>query len=159
MGLREDAEKILDIDEHDLINEWLGQAKLYFRMSAILADARMELDRAKADLDLVDAEVDQGIRRDPERYSLAKVTEPAIAALVLADKRHKKAFERWVVAKHDVAVAQAAESGADHRKRALESLTQLKLSDFYAEPKLPKGMNQKVGGMKADRAFGEKRSP
>ena len=49
----------MEIDENALDEEWVEQPSLYFRYASMVADARRDLDQAKANLDLTKAEVDK----------------------------------------------------------------------------------------------------
>ena len=66
------------IDEMALDKEWLGQADLYHSYAVQLADARYELDEAKREQDVTEADLSLQIREDPEAYDCPKVTESAI---------------------------------------------------------------------------------
>ena len=79
-------EKDITIDPEALDVEFLRQASLMLKYCQHSARMRMEVDKAKQDLDIAKAEADKKIRDDPESYGINKVTETAIANAVLIEK-------------------------------------------------------------------------
>jgi len=142
-----DSDSFLDIDEHRLDEEWIGQAKLYGRWARNAASARRKMDEAKADLELVQAELDLEVRSNPEKFDLSKVTENVVKSAILQDTRYVGAQKKVNDARYDYDVAQAAVSALEHRKYALQNLVSLFLSSYYAEPKSPKGRKDEVEEM------------
>lgn len=130
----------LDIDPLKLDEEWLMQATMREAWGVKLADAMYELDEAKASLSVIDAEVDQEIRDDPESYGLAKVTEAALSKAVLASRLHVDGVKKVNKARHRVEVLRAAVDGLEHKKRALTMLVELHGQEYYASPKMPQGV-------------------
>jgi len=125
----------ISIDRDALDREWDEQSCLYFRYAMMLADARQELDTAKTELDLVQAELDQSIRADPEAFDIAKLTEGAVKAAILIQKEYKKAAKQLADAKHLVDVLGAAVGALDHRKSALSKLVELWICNYFSEPR------------------------
>jgi len=135
----------IQIDENSLDVEWVGQPRMYFKYASMLADAKREQDQAKVELDLVTAELDMVIRSDPDKFGIGKVTEAAIKATVLAQKEYGKAQKAVLTAKHGVDVLGAAVTALDHRKKALEGLVQLRLANYFSEPRAPEGAKERLG--------------
>ena len=150
MKARRDIELDISVDQNDLDHEWVAQPKNYFRYAAELADARRDQDQAKAELDLVQAELDQAVRSDPEKFGLSKATEASIKAVVLAQAEYTSAQQAMLKAKHDVDVLQAAVGALDHKRKALENLVTLWLNNYYSSPRSPKGSEDKIDEMKKD---------
>src|SRR5581483_205142 len=153
MSLKEDAQKILDIDIHNLHEECAEQPKLFARVCEQLADARRELARVEEELRIVDAELDRDIRLHPEKYGLDKTTEPAIKAVILTHKRHRLAYEKLCDAKHDRDILEGLKDAAAQRKTMLEDDVRLFLANYYAEVRLRRAAQEH----EADRAFGRKK--
>jgi len=130
----------LEIDPLRLDEEWLGQPKQRQVFGELLADAQLELDTAKANLSVAQAETDREIREDPESYGVAKVTENSVATAVTVHPAVKVAVKKMNEARHRVNVLQAAVDGLEHRKRALTQLVELHGQDYYATPKMPVGI-------------------
>lgn len=130
-----DPDAVFGIDKNLLDDEWLGQPKLYFKWAVELEDAREDLDRVKADFDVVKSEVELAIRTNPDDYDLLKVTDKAIAASLILQPEYKDAQQEMFEAKHRVGVLQAAVSALDHRKKALEKLVDLHGQKYFASPR------------------------
>lgn len=133
----DDDVNFFDLNPNRLDQEWLKQSSLYHRFAVKLADAREVWERAKAHRDVTEAEVELEVRRNPLKFDLEKVTEGAVRMTVMADKRYQAAVAGVIKAKHDVDVLEAAVAALDHRKKALENLVQLRLRDYYSDPKAP----------------------
>lgn len=145
------SDSFLDIDQYNLDREWIGQPKLYGHWARKAADARLKMDEAKANLELVQAELDLEVRSNPEKFDVAKVTENTVKAAILQDVRYVGALRKTNEARHDYEVACAAVSALDHRKKALEKLVELHLASYYAEPRAPRGRKEEVEEMTKQR--------
>jgi hypothetical protein len=131
---------IFDIDPQNIVQEWIDQPRLYFEHAEKLAQYRANHERCKANLDLVQAKLDKSIRSDPEDYDIssAKITEKMVENAIIRNKKYIDALEEVHKSRYEMEVLQAAVTALDHRKKLLESLTQLTLSGLNAEPKLPR---------------------
>jgi len=125
------------LDEHRLDEEWVNQPKLYFEYASKLVEARTEFERAKADKDLVWAEVDLAVRANPEKYKLAKTTESTISSAITLDRCYQKANDNVLDAKHHMDSCQVAVDTLDHRKKALENMVHLHAMNYHSTPQAP----------------------
>jgi len=132
---QKDVEFDIAIDPNQLDTEWCDQPSLYFQYAAKLASARRDVDEAKADLDVTRAELDKAIRLDPASFGLVKITEAAITSAIPTQEKFCDANEAVIEAKHRADILSAAVSALDHRKKALENLVSLFLSNYYSRPK------------------------
>lgn len=139
--LRDDS-SVLEIDEHNLEKEWAEHSQIYYRFALELADAKTKLDEAKAQLDLVKAELDTQIRADPEKYNIERISEAAINNAILQQPIYKLEHKAYLKANEAVRVLEAMTRALEHRKRALQSMVELYLSNYYAEPRLPEGSQE-----------------
>ena len=140
---------LFELNEHNLDQEWMRQAKLYHHYALKLEEARADYDRAKAQRDVVVAELDKEVRLDPSQFGLpAKVTEKMVENTVLLQKRHRLATEEVIKARHGLGVLQAMVEALDHRKHALQNLVQLEARDYFAQPRAPVGS---TGGRLSER--------
>ena len=128
--------EFFDLDANRLDQEWLNQPKLYHEYATKLADARRDHEQAKANLKLVESEARLRIRKNPTQYDLPKATEGAIEEVVVTQPDYRKALHKMLEAKHASEVLQATVDALDHRKKALEKLVELRLHDYYAEPRV-----------------------
>lgn len=150
MTKQSETEFNLSIDQNRLDDEWLAQPKLYFQYAAELADARRDLDFAKNSLEVVKAELYQSIMSSPDAYGLAKTTENAINSALPTQDGYQDAQAVVVKAKHRVAVLDAVVGALDHRKKALEHLVSLFLSNYYSKPKASDGTKDRMDEVERD---------
>ena len=139
---------ILAIDVDRLDEEWVEQPTLFFRYAAKAADAKLMLNEAEAELDVVDAELASLIREKFERFGFNK--PPAVEtvkATVLLQDEHQEAQKVVNKARHDLDVFQAAVSALDHRKRALENLVFLHGQNYFSSPRANKSSREEVENM------------
>jgi len=127
----------INIDIHALDHEWERQASLVIKYSNQYADAAYLRDQAKEELSRIDAEIDLDIRTNWDNYSFdSKPTEAAIKATILNSEEHIIAVKAYNLLCRDVIVFQGAKMALDHKKSALERLTSLYLSGYWADPKI-----------------------
>ena len=128
---------IFEPNKNRLDEEWVAQPRLYAEYAIKLAGARSDLERAKARADVAEAELDKEIRMNPEKFGLSNVTEKGIKSTITLQREYRKATKAIIEAKHLVDVLDAQVSALDHRKKALEKLVDLRLSDYFSEPRTP----------------------
>lgn len=145
------------LDPNRLDAEWVEQPRLYHVHAVKLADARETWERAKAGRDVVTAELDRFVRRDPAAFGLEKVTESGVEKAVILQIRHKDATEKVITAKHGMDVMQAMVDALDHRKRALEKLVDLRLAHYFSEPRAKGETAEPMRQVERDSAFGKRK--
>jgi hypothetical protein len=133
-----DYEKDIHIDEQSLDVEWLEQPSLMMKYARISANARMELDRAKEELEFTRATLDKEIRSDPDKYGIDKVTEAVVLATIMIHKDYKEANNALINAKFESDIASSAIRAIDARKDALENLVRLHGMQYFAGPSIPR---------------------
>lgn len=127
----------LEIDELRLGDECVEQATMYFQASKRLAEAKLEEDQAKMDLDATFAELSREVRAKPAAFGLGeKVTEAAVQAAITEDRDYKSAHTVWLQARYKANLAQGRVTAMEHRKRALTLLVELRRQEWYADPKV-----------------------
>lgn len=136
--------RLFDLDLSRLDEEWLQLPRAYFRHAMRLAEARAAHERAKARLDVVEAEIDREIRLEPKAFGLEKATEGAIDKAVTLDRRYRAAVRRVVEARHAVDVGQAVCDALEHKKKALENLVHLHGMAYFSTPRPPAGRRAEV---------------
>lgn len=143
----EPSERDFRIDELKLDQEWIRQAQTMRKYGLIQAEAQREYDASKTELDLVAAELDSLIRKNPAKYGLIKVTDKAIEAKIPTMPKYQEVQQRVQDARYELDVAKVAVTAMEHKKRALEKLVDLFLSEYYAEP-IQRRHNSEVEEMK-----------
>ncbi len=148
---------IFDLDKDALDEEWIAQPRLYHEHAEKLADARTEWERNKSNLEVVEAELDKDIRLNPSKYELEKITEPVVEKTIALQSRHQKAKRATTDAKHKVDLIQAVVDALDHRKKALENLVQLRLANYFSEPRVKGEAGRAMKEAEEDKAFSRRR--
>jgi len=126
----------LRINKHDLETEWLAQPNHYFHYSSRQADARLEMDQAKEELEQVKADLNLDIRSNPEKYNVPKVTNESVAAAMVMEEDYSKASQALMQARHTHDIITSAVRAFEQRRAALENLVKLRLSQLHSSPKV-----------------------
>lgn len=134
-GQQELDESCLEIDSLALDKEWVEQPSLYFKWARKLALARNSFDEAKAELELVQAELDSSIRESPSEYDIPKLTDKAVEAKIPQQGEYQKALKAFHTAKKRMNLCDAMVEALEHRKRSLEKLVDLHISEYYSTPR------------------------
>jgi hypothetical protein len=132
----------LKIDPLALDKEWLEQPSLYMKYAKMAADASADYDRAKENVDIVKAQIDNQVRQYPEKFKgcpttkdgALKPTEGWIISVIFLHDDYAKANERYHKAKLEMNVLQAAVRAFDHRKKALEMEVSLWFGGYNSSP-------------------------
>lgn len=132
----EEAEVIsmLEIDIHNLAEEWATHSNKYFKLGLKLAKAREIHFETKALQDLCFAKVADDCRTNPKAYGLEKVTEGAIQQAVIQDDGYQVAIEGTNAAKYNMDFYTFAVEAFEHRKKGLENIVTLRGQTYFADP-------------------------
>ncbi len=134
-------EEDIKIDETALDIECLEQADLMFKYARAAAEARKVRDKAKERMEVVRAEIDLDIRKNPDKYDLEKVTESAIQNTITTQTRYKKSVNEYLEAKHDAEIISGAVTSVDQRKSMIEALVKLHGQQYFAGPNVPRDLS------------------
>jgi len=138
---RLDYEKDMMIDEMALDVECLNQPRLMMFYAEEAAKVRGALDSAKEGLDIIEAETDAEIRKDPEKFGISKITEAAIKGAITLDADCQEARRKFLNLKMEADLVSAAQRALDARKKMLELLVQLHGQQYFAGPKVPRDIS------------------
>jgi len=130
-----DQEFDLSIDQYALDTEWLEQPERFRKTSRWAADAKLELDNAENNLEVVKSEAMLLIRNDPDDYGITKATEAAISSCVVVQPEVVEAVKQRNQARHKLEVLKGAVQAMEHRKTALSKLVDLHLSNYNSSPR------------------------
>ena len=131
-----DYKAMLRIDPERLPAEWLKQPTRYMEFVEARVDADARLDQMKDRLDVVSAMRGRKIR-DRLETNKERVTERTISDELILDPEYRKAKTAVNEAWEDAAIIRGAVDAMEHRKRALENLTQVELAQVRSELRLP----------------------
>ena len=125
----------LTIDPSQLDEEWLQQPLLFDEAQEESADCLRARDKWKETLVNLEAELALDIRNNFENYELKKAPAQAIVDdLLTTDPRVADVRTELIQANHDLALANNAVRSFEMRKKALEKLTDLHISNYFSVP-------------------------
>lgn len=130
MAENQDQEKLdylgdLKIDKYALDQEWIRQPELYQKWAELSAMANILRDQLKNKTELVYAEIEEAVRKDPEKYGNPQ-TERGIKSAIIRDNRYQAVMAEYFTAKKRAAFLNIAKNNIGHqRKQALKELSDL----------------------------------
>ena len=131
----EEYNEDLKIDFAELDINWRDHSTNYMKWSEKWVNSVAYRDRSKEALEVVRAGLDAKYRRD--LFDGKKPTEVAIAAAIISDEEYKLANQTLLDANEAVNLLASAKSAFEHRKYALQGLTQLWLGGYFSNPNIP----------------------
>ena len=145
--MNKDTELVVEIDENNLDKECIRLPVDYHRFAYIAAEAKRDVQEAKAALDVVQAEVSKDIRNDPESYGLEKVTETALQSAVILQAEYQRAQKRLFKCQHKSELCNAAVWALEHKKRSLTLLVDLHGMGYFSDVKMSREGKEAVQQM------------
>ena len=139
----------LKIDFAQLDINWRDHSANYMKWAEKWVDAVAYRDRTKEALDVLRAELDAHYRQ--VLHTDKKPTEAAIAAAINKDEDYKLQQQTILDANEAVNLLASAKVAFEHRKKALEGLTQLWLGGYFSNPNIPVEIKEQVAASKPDR--------
>lgn len=143
----DETNSVVGINEHALDKECISLPTNFLKFAHLAAEARRDVIEAKAELDLVEADLAKHVRDNPGAYGLEKVTETAIASTVLRSPKYQTALKAVHKAQHEAEMHSAVVSALEHKKRALTLLVELHGMSYYSDPKISKRGKEAVETM------------
>lgn len=135
-------EKDTQINPEALDVEWIRQPALVAKYAQASAYAKDAVSRAKDNLEVVKAQMDGEIRKDPAKFGVDKVTEAVVSATILKTGEYQLANDEYLKSKLSADLVQAATIALDHKKAALENLVRLMGQQYFAGPREPRDIGQ-----------------
>jgi len=124
-----------DIDPLRLDEEWIVQPKMYHYYATKQADQKKLVKELKAKLQVIKAKLSRHIRKYPNKYGLARATDPSVADTILDQPPYLAAQQSIIDAEYVADILTAALDTLDQRKKALENLVDLHGRDYFATPR------------------------
>jgi len=134
---------IFDLSPDELDRLWLEHPRIVAEQAVQHVDYQDDCERAKAALEVVRAELDGEIRRNPEDYGVEKITETVVQNTVVLQAAYKRALEKVLEASRCMKMSSAMLKSLDDRKKALENLVQLHGQNYFSVPR-SKGVGKEV---------------
>jgi hypothetical protein len=150
---QKDNRSVVDIDELLLDKEWAMQPRLVLKWSAKLAEARKELAEAKADFEIVKADLGVDIRKNPAGYGMVKTTDNSVKECLVRQPQYSRALQQVIDAQYEVDLLEGVTDALEHRKFALNNLVTLQGREFFSVPNGNGVGTELVKKAHRDRAF------
>ena len=131
----------IDFDQLDL--NWRDHSTNYMKWSEKWVNAIAYRDRIKESLEVLRAELDGKYRKELYKAEGKKPTEASIIAAITTDKEYKTVQQTLLDANEAVNLMAVAKSAFEHRKKALEGLTQLWVGGYFSNPNIPTEIKDK----------------
>lgn len=125
----------LEIDDLNLDKECQRQAKLFMTYALRLAHARNDIAEAKAEMDLVEAELSHAIRAKPLKFGIPKFTEQALKLAITLQQEYQDCLRALNRAKHAADVLEAYCDALEHKKKSLDNMVYLQGQNYFSTPK------------------------
>lgn len=136
----------LKIDFSILQHNWADQARLFTDWGELHSEAIAIRDRKKEEIELKQSELDSAIRLQPEEFGLLKITEAAVTAAIKSDEGYRALMDELITLNQIVNDLSCYKTGFEHRKKALEGITQLYCAGYFAKPNIPTEAQEAFGG-------------
>lgn len=146
-----EREAIVQIDKYRLDKECVRLPGDYLKWSTRSADLKRDLDEATAQVKVVQAEMSETVRSNPEDFNIEKVTEAAIAAAVLQSSTVQKAQAKVREIQHELDLSQAVVWALEHKKRSLTLLVELHGAGYFSDVKPSERGSESVKKSRKDR--------
>lgn len=125
----------IDFDQLDL--NWRDHSTNYMKWSEKWVNAVAYRDHIKESLEVLKAELDGKYRKELYEIEGKKPTEASITAAITADEEYKTVQQTLLDANEAANLMAAAKVAFEHRKKALEGLTQLWVGGYFSNPNIP----------------------
>lgn len=142
----DDFQKDLSINKFRLDEECLSHSGRYAYYAEASAIAKNDVTKAKDNLELVEAERYDAIKKDLESSGV-KTTIPMLEKAVLTDSEVLKAKENLREKEEISARLAVAVSAFEHRKAELDNLVKLYCAGYYSTPCSNNGVKNDVNEM------------
>lgn len=130
-----DYEKDLSIDKHRLDDELIFQPRKMMKYNTAHAQAQLDRDKAKQNLDVVKANLDSKVRADLVTAG-ARFTEAVVDGRIKTHPEFIAAQNNLHKAEHTVNLTFAGVMAMNARRPILEDLVRLYLSGYWSEPRV-----------------------
>lgn len=128
-----DYKSDIRLDKMHLDLEWEKQAEKFSDWGTLAAEAEEIRDLLKDKLELIEAEIGREVRMDPINFGLAKITDSAIVEIIHTHERYRAVKEEYLKAVKEARVLHVAEKAFEHKKKALDRLTDLFITGYYSK--------------------------
>jgi hypothetical protein len=118
------------------------------------ADAKLDEDEAKADMERIQSKISLSIRKEPNKYGLEKVTDKAVEAIVATQKAYIAAQKSYFEAVRHKSAVKGVVSALHDRRSGLENLVRLHAQQWFSEVRLSAEDQQVVNRQRSTKPLG-----
>ena len=123
----------LQINQFDLETECVNQPVLYDEVGQLATDAKSCARSAKDELDYIKAFIESEVRKNPEKFGVAKVTESSVNAAVTINQRYVDASRKYIDAQRLSDSLTVLQFAAEQRKSMIKDLVSLYIYAYYQQ--------------------------
>ena len=133
----------IDVDNLDVM--WVEHVRKVADVAKEIPRAKLRVNKAKARMELVEAELKFAVRTDPVTYHLkSKPSNSEVDACVLMQAEYQEAQKAYFLARKDADYLDSAMTVLDHEKRALEDLVRLFGMNYFSKPTVDEETHRKA---------------
>ena len=138
-------ERDVQIDEQSLELEWLDQAELSIKYGREWARIKSKVAALDEKVKVIRSELIRKAWDDPVKYlGQPKGVVQTVEAFYRTHKKHKKIKQEFIEAQEELDLAEIAKNEMSFtRKAAMENLTKLFISDYFAGPSIPGNITER----------------
>lgn len=134
MDLKQKVKDHLKVDPFNLVEDWEQQPHLFMFWSEKWVDAVLRKENAKQQLETLRANLDLDIRQNPEAYGILKITESVVDSAIKTHPEYQQLLREYNQLCSEVNFLSSVKEALNHKRKALESLTQLWVTGYYQHP-------------------------
>lgn len=128
----DESASIVAISEFELDKECVRLPSQYRQAAFNAAETNRDIDEAKAELKVTEAELCIKIRQDPSKFGLEKLTEGALREMVLLNPKVRALEAKIRGLEHTESMQKALCAALDMKKRSLTNLVELHSAGYHA---------------------------
>ena len=132
----------LQINKFALDLEWEKQPVLFIEWAEKSVEASFVKDKTKEKLELIMAELDMEMRKDPNSFGIEKITETVVLNTIKRHLRYQEIYNLYLESIKSFKLFEIVKEAFDHKKKALEKLTYLFISGYWAIPNISSGSKE-----------------
>jgi hypothetical protein len=132
----------VSIDKFALDEECSREGTLYWKWAKLQADQGDVVRKLKEKLEVVDAEIEKGVRFDPKAYGIDKITESAVSMVITLHPTHREVMDAYIDAKYTYDLYVAACRSLDKKTGGLQDEVRLYLNNYYKDRNFPEQVKQ-----------------
>lgn len=128
-------DSFLEVNKFELDREWVEQPGLYHKFSRKLAKCIEKLEIAENNVELVEAQLGQKIRENPEQFGCSKSTDKAVKDTVICHPLYQNAVAEVAKAKYNKSLLTGTCNALEQRKEGIQDLVKLHGKNYFADPR------------------------